>query len=63
MHMARFGGSQPCSYALDPEVNWLPESLPIDFPVGSIGLCFDKREAGFFEERVVLPSGIGFSLT
>jgi hypothetical protein len=62
-HIARFGGSEPCSYELDPVVNWLPESLPIDFPLGKTGLCFAKREAGCFEERVVLPNGIGFSLT
>jgi hypothetical protein len=58
----RFGGSEPCSYALDPALNWLPESLPIDFPFGDTGLCFAER-AGWFEERVVLPNGIGFSLT
>jgi hypothetical protein len=63
VHMARAGGCEPCSYDLDPDRNWLPESLPIDFPLGKTGLCFAKREAGWFEERVVLPNGIGFSLT
>src|SRR5688572_25391081 len=38
--MARFGGRQPCSYRLDQAVNWLPESLPLEFPHGASGLCF-----------------------
>jgi hypothetical protein len=41
--MARFEGSRACSYRLDPEVNWLPESLPLDFPHGADGLCFEHR--------------------
>jgi hypothetical protein len=61
--LARAGGSEPCSYALDAEVNWLPGSLPVDFPLGATGLCFSRREAGWYEERVVLPNGLGFSLT
>jgi hypothetical protein len=48
--MARAGGEEPRSYTLDPGVNWLPESLPIDFPLGKTGLCFAKRDHGWFEE-------------
>jgi hypothetical protein len=56
--MARFEGSRPCSYRLDPEVNWLPESLPLDFPHGTDGLCFCHGGG----ELVVLPDGGGFAL-
>jgi hypothetical protein len=56
--LARFDGSRPCSYRLDPEVNWLPESLPTDFPLGASGLCFAHRGG----EVVVLPDGGGFAL-
>ncbi len=56
--MARFGGRQPCSYRLDRAVNWLPESLPVDFPHGASGLCF-AHPGG---EVVVLPNGCGFAL-
>jgi hypothetical protein len=56
--MARFGGRQPCSYRLDRAVNWLPESLPLDFPHGASGLCF-AHPGG---EVVVLPNGRGFAL-
>ena len=33
--MAGFGGRQPSTYRLDRAVNWLPESLPVDFPHGA----------------------------
>jgi len=56
--MARMGGSRPCSYRLDRGVNWLPESLPVDFPHGASGLCFAHRGG----EIVVLPDGAGFAL-
>jgi hypothetical protein len=56
--LARFEGRSPCSYRLDPEVNWLPESLPLDFPHGAHGLCFEHRGG----ELVVLPDGGGFAL-
>lgn len=56
--MARLGGSRPCSYRLDRAVNWLPESLPADFPHGASGLCF--AHAG--GQVVVLPGGAGFAL-
>jgi hypothetical protein len=56
--MARLGGRQPSSYRLDRTVNWLPESLPVDFPHGASGLCF-AHPGG---EVVVLPNGCGFAL-
>ena len=56
--LARFGGRTPCSYRLDPVVNWLPESLPLEFPHGASGLCF-AHPGG---EVVVLPDGCGFAL-
>jgi hypothetical protein len=56
--MARLAGTQPCSYQLDPAVNWLPESLPIDFPHGANGLCFAHPGGAV----VVLPDGAGFAL-
>jgi hypothetical protein len=57
--MVRFAGCEPCSYRLDRAVNWLPESLPVGFPLGATGLCFVHREG----ELVVLPDGSGFALT
>ena len=56
--MAWFDGREPCSYRLDRAVNWLPESLPVGFPYGALGLCF-AHEGG---EIVVLPDGAGFAL-
>ena len=56
--MARMSGSRPCSYRLDAAVNWLPESLPADFPHGASGLCFAHRGGAV----VVLPDGAGFAL-
>ena len=56
--MARLDGSRPSSYRLDQAVNWLPESLPADFPHGASGLCF--AHAG--GRVVVLPDGAGFAL-
>jgi len=56
--MARLNGRAPCSYRLDAAVNWLPESLPVGFPLGADGLCF--AHAG--GEVVVLPDGAGFAL-
>jgi hypothetical protein len=57
--MVRLDGRQPCSYRLDPAANWLPESLPVDFPHGASGLCLVHRGG----ELVVLPDACGFSLT
>jgi hypothetical protein len=56
--MARLGGSRPYSYRLDRALNWLPESLPVEFPDGGSGLCFAHRGG----EVVVLPDGAGFAL-
>jgi hypothetical protein len=56
--MARLDGREPCSYRLDRAVNWLPESLPVGFPYGALGLCF-AHQGG---EVVVLPDGAGFAL-
>jgi hypothetical protein len=57
--MVHFDGREPCTYRLDRDVNWLPESLPIGFPHGASGLCF-AHQGG---ELVVLPDGCGFELT
>jgi hypothetical protein len=56
--MAALDGYAPASYRLDAAVNWLPESLPADFPHGTDGLRF--AHAG--GELVALPNGWGFSL-
>jgi hypothetical protein len=56
--MAQLDGREPCSYRLDRAVNWLPESLPVEFPYGASGLCF-AHQGG---EVVVLPDGAGFAL-
>ena len=56
--MAALGGRKPASYRLDAAANWLPESLPADFPHGSDGLRF--AHAG--GELVALPNGWGFEL-
>ena len=56
--MAALDGHSPASYPLDPADNWLPESLPADFPHGSIGLRFTHADG----ELVTLPDGWSFSL-
>lgn len=56
--MARLDGRAPCSYRLDAAVNWLPESLPVGFPLGADGLCFAHTGGAV----VVLPDGAGFAL-
>jgi hypothetical protein len=43
--MALLDGRAPSSYRLDPDVNWLPESLPVGFPHGADGLCFAHAAA------------------
>ena len=57
--LARFGGSAPRTYRLDPAREWLPESLPADFPFGAAGLCFAHAGGGAI---VALPDGAGFTL-
>jgi hypothetical protein len=56
--MAVLDGHSPASYPLDRAVNWLPDSLPADFPHGSVGLRFTHADG----ELVALPNGWGFSL-
>jgi hypothetical protein len=56
--MAILGGHSPASYPLDAAVSWLPESLPADFPHGSMGLRFAHARG----EVVSLPDGSSFSL-
>ena len=56
--MVRMDGRQPCTYRLDRASNWLPESLPVDFPYGANGLCVVQRG----HELVLLPCGAGFAL-
>jgi hypothetical protein len=56
--MAMLGGVSPASYRLEAGVNWLPESLPSDFPHGSVGLRF--AHAG--GESVALGNGWRFTL-
>ena len=47
--LAHFDGREPCSYLLDPTVNYVPE-LPLggEDPLGRHALCFtgDTRTAG-----------------
>ena len=57
--MASLDGRRPTTYRLDAAVNWLPESLPTDFPHGTDGLRF-AHPGG---ELVVLPNGFGFALS
>ena len=56
--LARFGGVAPRSYRLDPALNWLPESLPVGFPLGATGLRF----AHVGGTLVALPDGSAFAL-
>ena len=58
--MVRFDGREPCSYLLDPAVNFMPDVVPVGFPSGRNGLCFVHGRCG---EMVVAPDGTGFSLT
>jgi hypothetical protein len=58
--MIRFDGREPCSYELDPAVNFMPHAVPVGFPSGRNGLCFVHGHQG---ELVVAPDGTGFSLT
>jgi hypothetical protein len=58
--MIHFDGREPCSYELDPAVNFVPDVVPVGFPSGRNGLCFVRGSGG---ELVVAPDGTGFSLT
>lgn len=63
--LAHFDGREPCSYLLDPTVNYVPE-LPLggEDPVGRHGLCFTGRypDSGRRFELVTLPNGCAFDL-
>ena len=63
--MAHFDGREPCSYLLDPKVNYVPE-LPLggDDPLGLHALCFTGRhpDSGRRFELVTLPDGCAFDL-
>jgi hypothetical protein len=63
--MAHFDGREPCSYLLDPKVNYVPE-LPLggEDPMGRHALCFTGRhpDSGRRFELVTLPDGCAFDL-
>lgn len=63
--LAHFDGREPCSYLLDPSVNYVPE-LPLggEDPLGRHGLCFTGRDpdSGRPFELVTLPDGGAFDL-
>ena len=63
--LAHFDGREPCSYLLDPTVNFVPE-LPLggEDPLGRHGLCFTGRhpDGGRRFELVTLPDGCAFDL-
>ena len=63
--MAYFEGHEPCSYLLDPAVNFVPEfPLGGEDPLGRQALCFTGRdpESGRPFELVTLPDGCAFDL-
>lgn len=63
--LAHFEGREPCSYLLDPKVNYVPE-LPLggEDPLGRHALCFTGRhpDSGRRFELVTLPDGGAFDL-
>ena len=63
--LAHFDGREPCSYLLDPAVNFVPE-LPLggEDPIGRHALCFtgSRPESGRRFELVTLPDGCAFDL-
>jgi hypothetical protein len=61
--MARFDGREPCSYLLDPQVNFVPELLVgYEGELGRHALCFTGRLPRGVGEFVALSDGGGFSL-
>ena len=63
--MAYFEGHEPCSYLLDPAVNFVPEfPLGGEDPLGRQALCFTGRDpdSGRPFELVTLPDGCAFDL-
>jgi len=63
--MAHFDGREPCSYLLDPAVNYVPE-LPLggEDPMGQHALRFtgEHADSGRRFELVALPDGGAFDL-
>ena len=63
--MAHFDGREPCSYLLDPAVNYVPE-LPLggEDPLGRHALHFTGScpQSGRRVELVALPDGCAFDL-
>ena len=63
--LAHFDGREPCSYLLDPAVNYVPE-LPLggEDALGRHALCFTGRhpDSGRRFELVTLPDGCAFDL-
>jgi hypothetical protein len=61
--MARFDGRAPCSYLLDPRVNFVPELLAgYEGELGRHALCFTARLPHGVREFVALSDGGGFDL-
>jgi hypothetical protein len=53
--LAHFDGREPCSYLLDPKVNYVPE-LPLggEQPLGRHALCFTGHQPG---QRAAVRAG------
>lgn len=61
--MARFEGREPCSYLLDPRVNFVPELLAgYEGELGRHALCFTATLPHGVREFVALSDGGGFDL-
>ena len=61
--MARFEGREPCSYLLDPAVNFVPELIfGYERELGRHALCFTGRLPHGVREFVALSDGGGFDL-
>jgi hypothetical protein len=61
--MARFDGREPCSYLLDPRVNFVPELLAgYEGELGRHALCFTATLPHGMREFVALSDGGGFDL-
>ena len=61
--MARFEGREPCSYLLDPRVNFVPELLAgYEGELGRHALCFTATLPHGMREFVALSDGGGFDL-
>ncbi len=63
--MARWDGREPCSYLLDPAVNFIPDPLEFGYEreLGRHALCFTGRTpTGQASELVVFADGGAFDL-